>query len=127
MANLANERKAPRNSRVLGNVAARLRRRFTDHKIYGNFVAEIPEPMFRQLAREGLFRAKVFYGGIAGAILLPNLGSRSHLGISDFPIYGIGLLVWAVIGYYCWPWLTQQAVERELHYRRREGKWRWDR
>jgi hypothetical protein len=111
---------------VLSRLIDQLRRTFTDHKIYGNHAADIPEPMFRQLAREGLYRAKVFYGGMAAFILLPNLGRIDHLQLAEIPMLAIVAALWAVVAYYCWPWLTMQGVERELLYRRREGKWRWE-
>jgi hypothetical protein len=122
MAAEAEDRKATIGSRILDRQVERLHRTLAVHKLYSRYVDEIPEPMFRQLVSEGLFRAKVFCGGVAAFFLLPQLGGVA--GLAGAAIFA-GVVVTAC--YYCWPWLIIQGVERELLYRHRQGKWRWER
>ena len=116
------DRKATIGSWILDRQVERLHRTLTAHKLYSRYVDEIPEPMFRQLVSEGLFRAKVFCAAAAAFFLLPRLGGIAGLGMSA--IFA-GLVV--TVCYHCWPWLIIQGAERELLYRHRQGKWRWDR
>ncbi len=112
---------------TLDRQVERLRRYFTDHKLYGTDVAEIPVPMLRQLVREGVNRAKGWYGGVLALSVLPNLGK-----ILDGKMVALaGVILAACISgtifYNLWPWITMQPLERELMYRRQHGKWRWER
>ncbi|WP_395022793.1 hypothetical protein [Dongia sp.] len=120
MAVRAETPKATIGSRILDRQVAQLHRRLAAHMLYSRYVDEIPEPMFRQLVSEGLFRAKVFCLGAAAFFLLPSLAAGN-------PIALIFVIVVGTACYYCWPWLIIQGVERELLYRHREGKWRWER
>jgi hypothetical protein len=123
MAVAAGDRKATIGSRILDRQVERLHRTLAAHQLYSRYVAEIPEPMFRQLASEGLFRAKVFCGGAAAFFLLPA-GFKGLDGLAVAALFGT-LIVTAC--YHLWPWLIIQGVERELLYRHRQGKWRWER
>jgi hypothetical protein len=116
----ADKRKATIGSRILDRQVERLHRTLAAHKLYSRYVDEIPEPMFRQLASEGLFLAKVFCAAAAAFFLLPSLGGLTGLTI-------VFAAIVSTTCYYCWPWLIIQGVERELLYRHHQGKWRWER
>jgi hypothetical protein len=123
MAVEAGDRKATIGSRILDHQVERLHRTFADHKLYSRYVDEIPEPMFRQLVREGLFRAKVFCGAAAAFFILPSLGG----GMMGLGVAAVFACVVVTTCYRCWPWLIMQGAERELLYRHRIGNWRWER
>jgi hypothetical protein len=109
-------------SRFLDSLVDRTRRAFTGHALYADRVREIPEPMMRQLARDGLSRAKTLFGCLTGFFLLNGLWAR-HFSLIELLLPG---LILALVYYYCWSAMIGQCVERELFYHRQHGKWRWE-
>jgi hypothetical protein len=102
---------------MLDSVVDRLRQTFTDHRLYGNLAAEIPEPMLQQLAREGLFRSFVQYAviGLVALLAVPLI------------TWWVSPIIVCMVAYYYWRGSVGQCVERECLYRRQHGKWRWER
>jgi hypothetical protein len=110
-------------SRFLDGLVEGTRRAFTGHTLYADWVLEIPEPMLRQLVRDGLSRAKILFGCLIGFFAFNGFLAQK---MSFVGLFLPGLIL-AMIYYYCWSAMIGQCVERELLYHRRHGKWRWER
>ena len=111
-----------------GFVAGRMRRSLTKHTTYGDWVSEIPDPMFRQLIREGVFRSVVYcFAGVAVVWFMNYEMPAKFDGPTNHVQLDIWLIALALIIAVSWRKLLGQCVEREFHYRRLHGKWRWER
>jgi hypothetical protein len=108
-------------------LSGRMRRWFSRHRTYADWASEIPEPMFRQLIREGVFRTFVSYVACLAfifAIQLALLFLRGdELDLMPTTIWFIAVSALSVFG---WSSGAGRCVERELRYRRHHGKWRWE-
>ena len=102
-------------------VAGSMRRSTSRNETYADWIANIPEPMFRQLVREGMYRTVVWaiaweLGLWITALAWPSSALHTLM-------FGIGILLLVLWG---WRTLAAQCLLRECRYRRMHGKWRWE-
>jgi hypothetical protein len=104
---------------------ARLQRLLaTKHETCSDWVSEIPEPMFRQLVRDSLLRSVVFFGLIVAAA---SVAAAEYQPAYGFATTAAWLIFVSLVALANWRKLATQCVDREFLYRRRNGKWRWER
>jgi hypothetical protein len=112
-------------------LAGRVRLALGRHPIYPDWIAEISEPMFRQLLHEGLFRTVVFWCATALLLFLelywlPPAHDRPTIWPHRALQTGLFLVIYFIAVRNLRASVTQ-CVERECVYRRLHGKWRWER
>jgi len=106
-------------------LAAYLRRYLATHdKTYADWVPEISEPMFRQLILDGFNRTFATCVLVIATLLASLVIRPSEDNQTSTMIIAI-----VALGYFLVDWRGQatQCVGREFTYRRRHGKWRWER
>jgi hypothetical protein len=95
-----------------------------------DLIAEIPPEMLAQLEREGLVDALwspvMMLGGFGAISVLMHLVGMEPL-ISTIEDLGIYLIVFLMLGFAEFRSLRRLPVFRELSYRYKHGKWRWER
>jgi len=109
-------------------LAGRMRAAMSRHPTYADWIAEIPEPMFKQLVREGLVHMAVY--GLTCQLMV-------CVGYYVLPIWegkpadNGQAVIWTLLLIFalCFGWRTVagRCIERECVYRRVHGKWRWER
>lgn len=102
-------------------VAGGIRRALDRHETYADWASDIPEPMFRQLVREGVFRTFVYV--CANGLLLWLM---AYVWPPDL-LHAVGLAIgFALLAIWNRRKLAGQCLEREFLYRRKHGNWRWE-
>jgi hypothetical protein len=94
------------------------------HESCADWVPQISEPIFRQLILDGFIRTVlgyVFVVAMAAASLAVRNTEDSRISIAILLV--VASLVFAVN----WRKLVTQCVDREFVFRRKHGKWRWER
>jgi hypothetical protein len=103
---------------------------WSSRTINEDLIAQIPSGMLAQLELEGLTSALIapflLLGGFIAISALMHLVGMDPLiqGVQDMAIY---LVIALILGAWEFKTFRQLPVRRELAYRYKHGKWRWER
>jgi hypothetical protein len=108
-------------------MAGRVRAALARHPTYSDYASKIPEPMFRQLVREGFARVVVY---CLGTLLLISVGYYALPAWEGKPVQNEQAAAWVLYVLFAlaegWRTVVGRCIERECVYRRKHGKWRWE-
>ena len=114
---------------LVGRLDRSVTRRSKVDDEYADLVSEVSPTMIRDLAIRGLWAALQFIYQIVSLwivsdFILFHISGEAHWSSLQSIAFGTVILIAVVLVFE--KYFIQMPLERELSYRRKQGKWRWD-